>query len=201
MTEIFSTELSQFLIAVIFFHSSEYVLALVFHGRSNVSLSSLLISKHYILAMIFSLLEYLSESVLFPELKKQRIISHLGLAMVVIGEIIRKMAVTTAGRAFTHLIRTRHDDRHRLVTHGIYGFIRHPGYSGFLLWAVGTQIMLCNPISTVVFAVVVWHFFAKRIVYEEYFLVQFFGKQYEEYAQRVVSGVPFVNWKRGNSVS
>ncbi|OMO67838.1 Isoprenylcysteine carboxyl methyltransferase [Corchorus capsularis] len=57
---------------------------------------------------------------------------------------------------------------------------------------VGTQIMMCNPISTTGFAVVVWKFFARRIPYEEYFLRQFFGPEYEEYARRVPSGVPFV---------
>lgn len=157
-----------------------------------MTLKSLLISKHYLLAMIFSVLEYLIEVVLFPELKEHWVISDLGLVLVVIGEIIRKLAILTAGQAFTHLIKVYHDEHHRLITHGIYRFVRHPGYCGFFIWSVGTQIMLCNPISTVLFAVVVWNFFAKRIPYEEFFLRQFFGTQYEEYAQRVASGVPFV---------
>ena len=182
--------------AIIFFHISEYVLALVIHGISNVTLRSLLISRNYLLAMLFSVLEYFIEIVLFPELKEQWLISNFGLAMVVIGESMRKIAIITAGKSFTHLIRTYPDDQHKLITHGIYGFIRHPSYSGFLIWSVGTQIMICNPVSTVAFAVVVWHFFAKRIPYEEYHLRQFFGAQYEEYARRVVSGVPFVKWRR-----
>lgn len=186
-------QLSQMFLAIIFFHSSEYFLAIAVHGASSVTLKSLLISKQYVLAMIISFLEYLVEIVLFPELKEQWVISDLGLALIVIGEIIRKMAIITAGQAFTHLIRTDHDEHHQLITHGIYRFIRHPGYCGFLIWSVGTQIMLCNPISTIAFAVVVWHFFANRIPYEEYFLRQFFGAQYEEYAQQVLSGVPFVN--------
>ncbi|CAL0332606.1 unnamed protein product [Lupinus luteus] len=186
-------QLSQMLLAILFFHSSEYFLAIAFHGRSSVTLKSLLISEHYVLAMIFSFLEYAIEIVLFPELKERWVISDLGLALIVIGEIIRKMAIITAGQSFTHLIRVYHDEHHQLITHGIYRFIRHPGYCGFLIWSVGTQIMLCNPISTIAFAAVVWNFFAKRIPYEEYFLRQFFGAEYEEYAKQVVSGVPFVN--------
>lgn len=197
MTEIFSytacRQLSQMFLAIIFFHSSEYVLAAAIHGRSSVPLSSLLISKSYILAMIFSLLEYFVEIVLFPGLKEYWWISNLGLAMVVIGEIIRKLAIITAGRAFTHLIKIYHEEDHKLITHGVYRFVRHPGYSGFFIWSVGTQIMLCNPLSTVGFAIVVWRFFAQRIPYEEYFLKQFFGSQYEDYAERTPSGVPFVN--------
>ncbi|GAV76078.1 ICMT domain-containing protein [Cephalotus follicularis] len=185
-------QLSQMFLAIIFFHSSEYVLAITIHGRSNVTLQSLLVSKNYLLAMIFSLLEYFVEIVLFPGLKEYWWISNFGLAMVIIGEIIRKMAIITAGRAFTHVIKRYHEEHHKLVTHGVYRFVRHPGYCGFFIWSVGTQIMLCNPISTVSFAIIVRHFFAERIPYEEYFLKQFFMREYEEYAQRVPSGVPFV---------
>ncbi|XVF67030.1 hypothetical protein PTKIN_Ptkin10aG0087900 [Pterospermum kingtungense] len=196
MTEILSytacRQLSQMFLAVAFFHGSEYILAIAIHGRSNVTLKSLLISKNYLVAMVCSLLEYFLEIVLFPGLKEYWWVSNTGLVMVVIGEIIRKLAIITAGQAFTHLIKVYHEEHHQLVTHGVYRFIRHPGYSGFLIWSVGTQIMLCNPISTVAFAIVVWHFFAERIPYEEYFLKQFFGSDYEEYARRVPSGVPFV---------
>ncbi|XP_027924510.1 protein-S-isoprenylcysteine O-methyltransferase B-like isoform X1 [Vigna unguiculata] len=185
-------QLSQMFFAIVFFHSSEYFLAAIIHGRSNITLRSLLLSKHYVLAMIFSVLEYSIEIVLVPEMKEHWVISDLGLALVVIGEIIRKMGILTAWKAFTHLIKIYHDNDHKLITHGIYGYIRHPGYCGFLVWSVGTQIMLCNPISTIAFAAVVWRFFAKRIPYEEFFLRQFFGREYERYAQRVGSGVPFV---------
>ncbi|XP_044490343.1 protein-S-isoprenylcysteine O-methyltransferase B isoform X2 [Mangifera indica] len=185
-------QLSQMFLAVFFFHSSEYVLAIVFHGSSNVTLKSLLISKNYVLAMLFSLMEYFVEIFFFPGLKEYWWISYIGLAMVIIGEIIRKLAIITAGQAFTHLIEVHHEEHHKLVTHGVYSCVRHPGYCGFLIWSVGTQIMLCNPISTIGFTIIVWRFFALRILYEEYLLRQFFGQQYEEYAQRVPSGVPFV---------
>ncbi|XP_022718807.1 protein-S-isoprenylcysteine O-methyltransferase A-like [Durio zibethinus] len=184
--------LSQFLLAILFFHSSEYILAVAIHGISNVSLESLLISKEYVLAMVFSLVEYFFEVLLFPGLKEHLRVSNLGLAMVFIGEIVRKLAIVTAGRSFTHLIKVYHEDDHKLVTNGVYRFVRHPSYCGFLIWSVGTQIMLCNPISTIGFAVVVWRFFAKRIPYEEYLLRKFFGADYEEYARRVPSGIPFV---------
>ncbi|XVE90241.1 hypothetical protein DITRI_Ditri20bG0063000 [Diplodiscus trichospermus] len=184
--------LSQFLLAIFFFHSSEYILAVAIHGKSNVNLKSLLISKEYVLAMVFSLVEYLFEVLLFPGLKDHLWVSNLGFAMVIIGEIVRKLAIVTAGRSFTHLIKVYREDHHKLVTNGVYAFVRHPSYCGFLIWSVGTQIMLCNPISTIGFVVVLWQFFAKRIPYEEYFLRQFFGGDYEEYSRRVPSGVPFV---------
>ncbi|KAJ4965898.1 hypothetical protein NE237_017747 [Protea cynaroides] len=185
-------QLSQMIAAVAFFHSSEYVLAVSIHGRSNVTFSSLLISKQYVLAMGFSFLEYFLEILLLPWLKEYWWISNTGIVLVLIGEVIRKAAIITADRAFTHMIRVRHEDHHELVTHGIYRFIRHPGYSGFFIWATATQIMLCNPICIVAFMVVTWRFFSTRIRYEEYYLRQFFGSQYEEYSRRVPSGLPFI---------
>lgn len=50
-------------------------------------------------------------------------------------------------------------------------FARHPSYLGFFYWALGTQIMLANPVSIVVFAVVLWRFFKYRIEREYRFSV------------------------------
>ena len=185
-------QLSQMLMTTLVFHGSEFILAASIHGKSNVTYRNLLFSKQDLLELMCSLLEYFLEIFLFPGLKEFWWISNLGLAMVVIGEIIRKIAILTASQAFTHTIRIHHDEQHKLVTCGIYRFLRHPGYCGCLIWAIGTQVMLCNPISTVAIAVIVWKFFADRIAYEEHFLRQFFGSQYVEYARHVPSGVPFI---------
>ncbi|XP_051121949.1 protein-S-isoprenylcysteine O-methyltransferase A-like isoform X3 [Andrographis paniculata] len=185
-------QLLQFLFSIIFFHCSEYFLALAFHGRDSVNFNSLLISKSYAVAMLCALLEYSLEAHFFPGMKQHWLISNAGLAMVVLGELIRKAAIITAGRSFTHLIRRNHEEHHKLVTHGIYAFVRHPSYCGFLIWAVGTQVMLCNPLSTVAFAIVVWQFFRDRIPYEEFFLRRFFEGEYDEYARHTPSGVPFI---------
>ncbi|CAH9134034.1 unnamed protein product [Cuscuta epithymum] len=196
MTEMFGytacRQLLQMFIAIMFFHISEYILAVAIHGRSSVTVKSLLISKNYVFAMAFCFIEYLLEAHFFPSTKEHWWISDLGLGLVVLGEIIRKLAIITAGRSFTHLIKVHHEEHHKLVTHGLYKYMRHPSYCGFFIWSVGTQIMLCNPVSTVAYAVVVWRFFYERIPYEEYFLRQFFGAQYLDYARRVPSGVPFV---------
>ncbi|XP_073275563.1 protein-S-isoprenylcysteine O-methyltransferase A-like isoform X1 [Primulina huaijiensis] len=185
-------QLLQMVLAIIFFHCSEYILAIFFHGKNNVTLKSLLISKNYVLAMVFSLIEYLVEIYFFPELKERWLLSNIGLAMVVFGEIIRKLAIITAGRSFTHLIKIHHEEHHVLIRHGVYRYLRHPSYCGFLIWSVGTQIMVCNPLSTLAFACVVWRFFQQRIPYEEFFLRQFFGLEYEEYTDQTFSGIPFI---------
>ncbi|KAJ6795865.1 putative protein-S-isoprenylcysteine O-methyltransferase [Iris pallida] len=162
-TAVAQLQLSQFLAALFFFHGSEYVLAAAFHGRHNVSLSSLLISKQYVVAMACALVEYFIEYSFFPELKNNRLVSNIGLFLVLLGEVIRKTAILTARKSFTHNIRIRYEDQHVLITHGIYRFMRHPSYCGFFIWAIGTQVMICNRFCIVAFAVVIWQFFYKRI--------------------------------------
>ncbi|KAH9557925.1 hypothetical protein CY35_07G110500 [Sphagnum magellanicum] len=177
--------------ALFFFHTSEYVLALLFHGR-GVSLGSFLISGPYLVALGCSFVEHGVESRYAPWMKTLSPVSYMGLAMVVVGEFMRKCAVVTANHSFTHDIKTFHRPEHRLVTHGIYRFFRHPGYLGFLIWSVGSQVLLCNPVCTVGYTIVMWRFFRDRIPYEEFFLVQFFGEEYQQYAERVPSGIPFI---------
>ncbi|KAG2447198.1 hypothetical protein HYH02_007940 [Chlamydomonas schloesseri] len=146
--------------------------------------------------MGFAIIEYSVEAWLLPGIKVgsggMGYVSWLGLALVLLGEGIRKVGMLTAQSNFTHNIRVRRDERHRLVTHGIYRYIRHPGYLGWYIWCVGTQILLCNPFSIVAFAIVTWRFFRERIEYEEYYLRRFFGYQYEVYAARTPTWLPLI---------
>merc|ERR1712196_56835 len=112
-------------------------------------------------------------------------IALLGMCMVTVGECFRKGALLTAGFGFTHAIEMEKRDEHKLATTGVYAFCRHPGYLGWYLWAVGTQVMLCNPVSIVLFYYVSYKFFADRIPFEERLLIKFFGDQYLDYKKKV----------------
>lgn len=99
----------------------------------------------------------------------------------------------TCGESFNHYIQRNKKENHVLVTHGIYHVFRHPSYVGFYYWAVGTQLVLCNPISTVLYGVAAWTFFRYRIAYEEETLRKLFPDGvYESYAARTYIGIPFV---------
>jgi len=52
-------------------------------------------------------------------------------------------------------VRFERHDRHVLVRHGVYAWVRHPGYLGFLLWAAGTQLLLANPACLALFVAAV----------------------------------------------
>ena len=112
--------------------------------------------------------------------------------MCVIGDGIRKTAEITAGASFTHQIMMRKRKEHALITHGIYKHIRHPGYFGWFMWAVGTQVLLCNPFSIMAFTYLSWNFFNDRIPFEEDMLRGLFPGEYDAYARRTPIYIPFI---------
>lgn len=67
-----------------------------------------------------------------------------------------------------------------------------PGFSGGDNGAVCWQVLLCNPICVVGYALASWRFFRERIEEEEITLIHFFGEEYLEYKRKVPSGLPFI---------
>jgi protein-S-isoprenylcysteine O-methyltransferase len=173
------------------FHFSEYFVTSI-TNPATLSLSSFLIdqSSAYIIAISSSFVEYLLEAYLIPDFKKFNVISMLGLVVAASGELVRKSAMFTAGENFTHFISVTKSPDHQLVTHGIYSIFRHPSYAGWFYWAIGSQIMLLNPICVVLFAVISYKFFKDRIVYEEALLVKFFKNEYINYKKKVGLWMP-----------
>eukprot|EP00126_Sphaerothecum_destruens_P003329 Sdes_comp17017_c0_seq2m6219 len=112
--------------------------------------------------------------------------------MVLSGQTIRTAAMITCGTNFTHLVATEKKQGHQLVTKGIYSYFRHPSYLGWYLWAVGTQLLLVNPISLVGYTIAIYFFFKDRIEFEEITLLSYFGDQYQKYKKTVPSGIPFL---------
>lgn len=87
----------------------------------------------------------------------------LGLILLIIGQIVRTVAMAQAGTNFTHTIQHRKRDEHVLVKDGVYAVLRHPSYFGFFWWGLGTQLVLGNVVCFVGYLVVLWKFFAERI--------------------------------------
>lgn len=192
MTDFTSFQLATLFVVLVCYHVAEYLLAKHFHPKET-KLSSFLITQEYLLAFSIGLNEYFIERMVWPIFKtdSSSIILWLGVSMIAVGLFIRFSAILTAGKSFNHVIQ---DDSHgnKLITHGVYKYIRHPGYFGFYVFAIGTQLMLKNIISTVGFIIVLWHFFSDRIYYEEMTLVRMYGNDYVQYRDKTPTWIPFV---------
>ncbi|XP_023938873.2 protein-S-isoprenylcysteine O-methyltransferase isoform X2 [Bicyclus anynana] len=175
------------------FHFSEF-LSVALTNPKTLSVDSFILnhSVQYWIAAISSWVEAAIENYFFPGMKSVFWLSHIGVVMCIVGEVLRKMAMFTAKTNFNHLVQTVKSPDHNLVTHGVYHLCRHPSYVGWFYWSVGTQIILLNPICVLIYTLVSWSFFRDRIFAEEMFLISFFGTQYLDYQKRVGTGLPFI---------
>jgi protein-S-isoprenylcysteine O-methyltransferase Ste14 len=69
-----------------------------------------------------------------------------------------------------------------LQTHGIYGYVRHPLYLGWVLLVWGTHHMTTDHL---LFAALTTAYLMIAVPFEERGLISTFGRAYESYQQRV----------------
>lgn len=186
---------SIYIMALSVFHFLEYYVTAKYN-LNKVHKESFIINNgsSYTIAHSFALIEVGIEYYFFPQFKRSySYIKLIGLVLIIFGQYIRYLSMKTAGKSFSHLVKSKKEDDHVLITSGIYSILRHPSYFGFFYWAIGTQLLLLNPISLIGFSYVLWLFFSQRIEYEEKYLIQFFGLEYIDYKARTKVYIPFIN--------
>src|SRR4051812_32844363 len=106
---------------------------------------------------------------------------EIGIALIIIGEAIRLAGVAAAGT----VTRRRSRNVQRLVTYGVFAWVRNPLYVGnFLIWmgfVVISGVLWFLPIAVLVFAIE----YSLIVRYEEGVLESIFGSEYKDYKARV----------------
>lgn len=83
-------------------------------------------------------------------------------------------------------------EQHSLVTSGVYRRIRHPMYTGLLIFSLGQAVAVPNWIAGPSYLVVMVLLVALRLGPEERLMRETFGARYDEYAARTRRLVPGV---------
>jgi len=104
----------------------------------------------------------------------------LGLAFMAAGLVLRQWAIFALGRFFTVDVRVQPDQI--VVEQGPYRWVRHPSYSGLIIFFTGLGLALSNWASLVVLAVVPTAGLLVRIHSEEHVPLQALGGDYARYA-------------------
>jgi protein-S-isoprenylcysteine O-methyltransferase len=151
------------------------------------------------MANLFSLTEHIVTLYLFDFsfkvslllIQRQHCLMPVALSVSVVGELLRIAAFFTCRSNFTHVVKSRIDGAHRLITKGVYSFFRHPSYTGYFYFSVFGQIFIGNFISSVLFFVVLSRFFNDRIEFEEEALLRSFP-EYLAYKEKTYILIPFV---------
>lgn len=111
---------------------------------------------------------------------------YVATSVILIGELVRLAGVAAAGS----VTRRRSRDVQRLVTYGIFSWLRNPLYVGnLLIWAgfvIGSGVHWFLPVAIVLFAIE----YTLIVRYEEGVLESIFGTEYVAYKQRTPRWLP-----------
>ncbi|EJD01223.1 ICMT-domain-containing protein [Fomitiporia mediterranea MF3/22] len=202
-------QLGFFLAAWSIFHWGEFTVTAGWN-RDKCSVDSFLLDNGilYHIAHATALTEYILSLYFRPMWKSFPYVSVIGIVFTILGQALRSGAMIHASTNFSHQLAYQKAEQHRLVTDGVYAWFRHPSYAGFFYWALGTQLLLQNPISFILYSILLWRFFYRRIqgkytrfsaerspdigAVEEASLIRFFGDDYKQYRKRVGTKIPFV---------
>jgi len=81
-------------------------------------------------------------------------------------------------------------ENHRLITQGVYRYVRHPMYAALFLYSIGQALVIPNWIAGPSYLVAFGILFALRIGAEERMMLETFGDEYAAYMARTKLLVP-----------
>ncbi len=132
-------------------------------------------------------LEYIYLPALLP---RSGWMQMIGLALILFGVGLRIWTrATIKGQYSGHVQLTA---SHRLVQSGPYRYIRHPGYAGYFLLALGICLGYSSLIGLVAIPILMMPGFAYRMNLEDSLLARSFGDQFEAYTRRTWRILPGV---------
>ncbi len=114
----------------------------------------------------------------------------LGVLAIVASLVLFRVTHKQLGRMWSVTLETR--EQHKLVTDGLYRYVRHPMYSSFALFALAQLLLLPNwiagPAGLVGFGIL----FFMRVPYEERVMSETFGDDYRDYMRRTARIIPWI---------
>jgi len=117
-------------------------------------------------------------------------ISIIGLSIMALGLVVRISSMLTLSKYYTRILLTV--DEQVIVKHGIYKYIRHPGYLGSILIWSAAGIAMQNIIVFIASSILILIAYSYRINNEEKMLVSTFGEKYREYKDHSWRLLPFI---------
>eukprot|EP00928_Gymnodinium_smaydae_P061594 TRINITY_DN45638_c0_g1_i1.p1 TRINITY_DN45638_c0_g1~~TRINITY_DN45638_c0_g1_i1.p1 ORF type:complete len:541 (+),score=118.57 TRINITY_DN45638_c0_g1_i1:104-1726(+) len=155
-------------------------------------------------AIVMSAVEMFLEWRWFPEYKFWWPPILLGILLMVAGQALIVAACRTSGRNFWASCRNAPEEEENpedfvgleipnrcVVQVGPYRGERHPAYLGALLWGVGAEVALCNPLMLLIVGFVLWASLLYVTMEEEQELHEEFRSAYATYSELTRCWIPF----------
>jgi protein-S-isoprenylcysteine O-methyltransferase Ste14 len=113
-----------------------------------------------------------------------------GLLLMVSGVLLRRHCFKTLGDFFTFQVTVPQE--HAVIRHGIYRWVRHPSYTGGMMFNVGIGLALTNFLSVLFLALGMAAAYIYRVHIEEHALVKVHGVAYSDYMLQTKRFIPFI---------
>ncbi|MCX7908835.1 MAG: isoprenylcysteine carboxylmethyltransferase family protein [Ignavibacteria bacterium] len=158
--------------------------------QNNIELPNNIKKSFKIDTIILIALTILEIFILFSIVFKQKYIQNffvkipdiyrtVGVVVGYLGTIVISITMFKLKKVYSATLSIRNN--HKLVKDGIYKYIRHPIYTGYLLLHIGVTLSLSNIIVAIVWIGGLIVFLFHRIPKEEELLEYYFGDEYIRY--------------------
>jgi protein-S-isoprenylcysteine O-methyltransferase Ste14 len=114
----------------------------------------------------------------------------VSLALMIGGALLRQHCLKMLGDHFTYDVRV--SEKSQIIKRGIYKWVRHPSYTGGMLFNLGLGLALTNWNSIVFIVAGMAVMYVYRVHVEEQALLQIHRGSYREYMQHTKRFVPFL---------
>ena len=113
-----------------------------------------------------------------------------GLMLMIGGALVRQHSIRMLGDHFTYQVRVSRQGE--IIKRGIYKWVRHPSYTGGMLFNMGLALALTNWRSLLLVAAGMLVMYVYRVHVEEMALLKVHKDDYREYMQDTKRFVPFI---------
>ena len=114
----------------------------------------------------------------------------IGLFVAIAALTMFRLTHKALGRNWSVSLEVR--ESHKLISNGIYRYVRHPMYTAFWLWAVAQALLLPNWFAGCAGLVGFGILFFGRVKKEEQLMLESFGDDYREYMSRTSRVIPWI---------
>ncbi|MFX0183297.1 MAG: methyltransferase family protein [Candidatus Hodarchaeota archaeon] len=157
-------------------------------SRSEIYMALAFLLQPFLLLIVYYENKYFISKYLL--IWDNSLVSYAGIIILVVGGIVLLVSRFQIGRYGSGKIVI--EDRHELITNGIYGYVRHPIYLGGLIGWTGLSMAFRGLVTSFLILVMYFLLFKSRMDLEEQILQESFGEEYISYVKRTKRLVPFV---------
>jgi len=116
------------------------------------------------------------------------IVFWIGIVILCLGLFLRYWSITVLGKYFRTTVEL--EKGQKVIQQGPYKYIRHPSYSGIILFCIGYGIAVQNWLSLIIAVSLPTISLLYRIKIEEATLVKGIGAEYEAYQMKTKKLIP-----------